>query len=154
MPLENILEILFIRFKFLRGAPNSGLCNALTFFTIRSQKHFLLQKKRKNWKIEVSEPWKPIECSKLLSILVKTLSLQRPLKLFLEVKHICQRYLRGAPDSGVYNAPARVVIRHQNRFLLQEKRIFSKFRGSEPWKQVEISEFLPDFDAFFDFRDP
>ena len=79
----------------------------------------LSQKVRK--KIEVSEPWKPIEYSKLLFILVKTLSLQRPLKCFLGVKYICSMYVRGAPDSGVYNALARVVIRHHNCFFYGRK---------------------------------
>ena len=50
---------------------------------------FFIAEKTKKLKIEVSEPWKPIEYSKLLFILVKTLSLQRPLKFFLGVKYIC-----------------------------------------------------------------
>ena len=43
--------------------------------------------------------------------------LQRPLENFLEVIHICLKYLKDAPNSGLCNAPTLVVIRHRNHFL-------------------------------------
>ena len=40
------------------------------------------------------------------------LRLQRPLKIFLELKSICLRYLEGAPGSGLLNAPTLMSIEH------------------------------------------
>ena len=52
-------------------------------------------------------------------------------KIFLEVAPTCVGHLEGAPGSGLYNAPTRVVIRPTNHFYYRksdENIIFSVFR--------------------------
>ena len=52
--------------------------------------------------------------------------LQRPLKNFLEVKHMCSRYLEGAPASGLSNAPTPTVIRLVDQKILRNCDFFGK----------------------------
>ena len=59
------------------------------------------------------------------------LRLQRPLKIFLELKSICLRYLEGAPRSGLSNAPTFMVMRRIAKKKIADFRFFSKKTLSE-----------------------
>ena len=56
-----------------------------------------------------------------------SLQLQRLVKNFLEVAWACSRYLRGAPNSKLSNAPTFMVTRPHKHFLLEQTRHMSDF---------------------------
>ncbi len=127
---------------YLRGALNQGLCNALTHMVTWRHNPFLLQEKWNNWKFQCLGDFRRGRNFWVSASFWRTFSLQRPLEKFLEVADICFTYLMGALSSGLYNALTLAVTWPLNHFLWQEKWSLSKFEVSEPWKQVEISEFL------------
>ena len=148
MPLEIFLEVIHICFKYLKGAPNSGLYNAQTFVIIRCLSHFLLkekQRKRDFW-------WNQAEMSKFVKVCQWILSsfwrmfwLQRPLENFLKVGDTCSRYLEGAPASGLYNAPTFMIIQRLNHFYWRkssENVILDEIRQKCRSLPVDIVSFL------------